>query len=201
MVPSCRGVFTSVLPLVFPQALHFSFSIFPPDLGWPFQQRWSTAGPHRRSVRNQRSPALKGYHRLPLWVLMRRTHPKHECNINICFSQALSQAELSLQPVLATLLLGVCSAWHPSFTPRQELFGQCEILCLNKCFTHIQNFCWSKLTIANGEKHLFLESEKLIGNKHGMRCSIWKPQKDKDLPFKEWLVNTLQSNICWTSAS
>lgn len=74
MGPSCRGVFAFALSLVFPKVLHFSFSVvFPPDLGWqqpPFQQRGSTTGPERGSVKNQRSLTLKGCHRLPLWDFM-----------------------------------------------------------------------------------------------------------------------------------
>lgn len=128
MVPSCRAVFASALSLVFPQALHFSFSmVFPPDLGWqqpPFQQRWSTAGPERGSVKNQRSPALKGYHKLPLWVLMGchspQTWVQHK---HLFFSSCSNDLVPDRAEPTATLLLGVCSVWHPSFIPTQEQFG------------------------------------------------------------------------------
>lgn len=46
----------------------------------------------------------------------------------VCFQAlpvSLSQAELSLQLVLATLLFGVHSAWHPSFKPQRTALLTC----------------------------------------------------------------------------
>lgn len=195
MGPSCWGVFASALSLVFPKVLHFSFSVvFPPDLGWqqpPFQQRGSTAGPDRGSVKNQRSLTLKGCHRLPLWDFMGCHSPQRLVQHKHIFFSSPSDDLVPGRSEPATCpchtpgwsVLCLAAIIYPQVgTVWTE---QCEILWLKKCFMHIQNFCWSELTIANTRNIFYWDCEEFISNKHGMRYSIWKPQKEKDLPFKE----------------
>lgn len=144
---------------MFPQALHLSFSmIFPLDLGWqpsPFQQRWSTADPDRGSVKSQRSPTLKRCHRLPQWVLMGSHSPQTWVQHKHLFFSIPSndlvpgRAEPATCPCHTPAWGALCLA--PIIYPQTKTVWteQCEILWLKKCFMHIQNFCWSELTIAN----------------------------------------------------
>lgn len=129
MVPSCWGVFASALSLVFPKPC-----ISPSP---HFLQAWGDSSHPssrdgaqlvwQRVSQKPEEPLTEGISLAATGVLMGVAQPKHQCSIYIWFFQALpmilSQAELSLPSVLATLLLGVCSPWHPSFTPKQEQFG------------------------------------------------------------------------------
>ena len=105
------------------QALHFSFSIvFPPDPGWEHPETepgwsWQRVGqtPEQPLTEGMSQPAAVS----PRGVsLTPNVGTAWACLFFQALPVSLPGAEQSLQPVLATLLLGVRSAQHPSCNPQ-----------------------------------------------------------------------------------